>query len=115
MPSNNEAQSSTRSPPSRTMTVKEMNENRAANNMLYMGLTLNSISIFSRILLFIFSLYFYFFTSFTNNLILSLVNFSICTLVPTLAIFVFYFFNNIFRQEIKKTFFSKNVNSNENT
>jgi hypothetical protein len=115
VPNNNETQFSTQTPPLRTVSIKEMNENRAAKNMLYMALTLSSFSIFSRILLFIFSVYFYFFASFTNNLILSLINFSICTLAPTMAIFVFYFFNKIFRQEFSKTFFSKNVSTNENT
>ena len=115
VPNNNVAHSSTQTHPQRSVSKREMNENRAAKNMLYMALTLSSFSIISRILLFIFSFYFYFFASFTNNLIVSLVNYSICTLIPTLAIFVFYFFNKIFRQELNKTFCSKNVISNEST
>jgi hypothetical protein len=114
VPNNNVAHSSTQTQPQRSVSKREMNENRAAKNMLYMALTLSSFSILSRILLISFGAYFYFCPSFTADLLLAFINDSMCTLVPTLAIFVFYFFNKIFRQEIKKTFFSENVNSNEN-
>jgi hypothetical protein len=113
VPNNNGIQSQT--PVQRNVSRKEMNENRAAKNMLYMALTLSSFSIFSRILLISFGAYFYHLKSFTATLLLAFINDSICTLMPTLAIFVFYFFNKIFRQEFKKTLCSKNVTSSEST
>jgi hypothetical protein len=115
VPNNNVAHSSTQTQPLRSVSKREMNENRAAKNMLYMALTLSSFSILSRILLISFGAYFYLFPSFTADLLLAFINDFMCMLMPTLAIFVFYFFNKIFRQEFNKTFCSENLNSNEST
>jgi hypothetical protein len=44
MPNNSETQSSTQTQPLKNIPIKEINENRAANNMPHMGLALNSYS-----------------------------------------------------------------------
>jgi len=82
---------------------RERIEHKIEKNMFHMALTLCSISIVSRILfMFIFVLFLFYFSVSSNN-ITSLVNYLIYTTVPTLAIFVFYSFNQVFREEIKNT------------
>ena len=98
------------------LTQKELNENRAEKNMFYMALTLCSISILSRCLIILSSFFFQFFSSLSTNLILKNITNTIYTLVPTSAIFIFYFFNKMFRQEFNKKLGrnSSRVNSNTN-
>jgi hypothetical protein len=84
------------------LSQKELNEKRAEKNMFYMALTLCSISILSRCLIILCSVFFQFFSSLSTNLILTNINNTIYTLVPTSGIFVFYFFNKMFRKEFKK-------------
>jgi len=84
------------------LTPKELKEKRAEKNMLYMALTLCSISILSRCLIILCSVFFQFFLSLSTNLILTNINNTIYTLVPTSGIFVFYFFNKMFRKEFRK-------------
>jgi hypothetical protein len=91
----------------RELTQKEMNENRAEKNMFYMALSLCSIAIVSRVLIIFCGVYFLFFTSFATNILIQIINISIHTFVPALAIFVFYFFNKIFRQVFNEKFFGK--------
>jgi hypothetical protein len=94
----------------REMTRKEMNENRAEKNMFYMTLTLCSMSILSRILFIICAIYFIIFNIFSPtqfSYILNIIYLFIQTFVPTSALFVFYFFNKMFRQEFSKIFLSK--------
>jgi hypothetical protein len=81
----------------RELTPKEKNDRRAEKNMFYMALTLCSISIFSRSL-FMFSYVYYFFFN-GNYVILALISYAIYTLVPSVAIFAFYSFNKVFREE----------------
>jgi uncharacterized membrane protein len=91
----------------RQMTLKELNEQKAEKNMFYMALHLCSISIFSRIV-FIFSfMYLLAFKSLAHSLFISLIFHAIYTLVPTVAIFVFYSFNKMFREEFNKIVFRK--------
>jgi len=74
---------------------------RIEKNMLYMGLTLCSISILSRVVLIVCHVgYFYFRASFQFNLRICVFVSCMFSLVPTLAIFVFFSFNTMFRQEI---------------
>jgi hypothetical protein len=54
--------------------AKENKERKAEKNMLYMALTLCTISIISRILLMIGYVYFFLFYSFTTTLLIALVN-----------------------------------------
>ena len=87
---------------------KEMDENRAETNMFYMALTLCAISILSRLLLIFVFILFFFFNSFSSTLVLMNINITIFTFVPTSGIFIFYFFNKLFRQEFEKKFSTKN-------
>ena len=91
------------------LTQKELNENRAEKNMLKMALTLCSLSILSRLILIAFYVYAFFFYSFSGTLVVFIVNLSIFTLLPTGAIFVFYSFNKMFRDEFKKKFIIINL------
>ena len=91
----------------RKLTSKEIKEQKAENNMFYMAFTLCSISILSRVLAMCCYIFYFFFTSFSNNLLIELVFYSINTLVSTSSIFVFYSFNKMFRKEFKKKFYKK--------
>ena len=86
----------------RVLTPKEIKDRKAEKNMFFMALTLSTISVISRVLLMICFVYFLMFITFYNSLILFFINSSIQVLVPTSDIFVFYFFNKMFRQEFKK-------------
>ena len=88
-------------------TEKEINENKAEKNMLYMALTLCSISILARLLLICVYIFFLYFNSFFYSLILIIITLSMYTLVATSAILVFYSFNKMFREEFQKRFFTK--------
>ena len=107
----NQATTSRREMMPKKLTQKELNENRAEKNMLYMALTLCSISILSRCMIITGAAFFLVFASFSTNLIITTVNNTIYSLVPTSAIFVFYFFNKMFRQEFNKKF-GRNSNTN---
>ena len=79
-------------------------------SMFNMVLTLCSLSIVSRI--FKIFAYFYFFFFFPENSLSSILNIEIVhlfieSLVPTVALFVFFSFNKMFRQEIKCLFVRK--------
>ena len=84
------------------LTQKEINENRAEKNMFYMALTLSFITIISRILIILCAVYFIIFFSYTINRITNFINLSVQTFVPTSSIFVFYFFNKMFREEFNR-------------
>jgi len=109
--SHDQATTSRREIMPKKLTQKEINENRAEKNMLYMALTLCSISILSRCLIITGAAFFLAFASFSTNLIITTVNNTIYALVPTVAIFVFYFFNKMFREEFNKKF-GRNSNTN---
>jgi len=89
------------------LTQKELNENRTQSNMFYMALTQCSLSIIARVLLIFRFIVFFNFYSFSTSLILLIITLSIYTIVPTVAIFVFYSFNKMFREKFRKKFFSK--------
>lgn len=90
--------------PKKVLTQKEINETKAESNMFKMALTLCSISTLSRFLIIFSYIYLFFFNFISNTLILLILCESIYTLVPTTAIFAFYFFNKMFRQEFQKKF-----------
>ena len=81
---------------------KEKKERKAENNMLYMALTLSSISITYRVVLTLGYVYYFVFNSFYSNLTVTSLCFLMYTLLPLSSIFVFYFFNTLFRQEFKR-------------
>jgi hypothetical protein len=86
---------------------KERTERQIEKNMLYMALTLSSLSIFSRCI-FILSFAYYFFQKYTSSTSYTfMINYSIYTLGPSSALFIFYSFNKMFRDEVKKKFLTK--------
>jgi len=89
----------------RELTPKERMDRKAETNMFYMAFTLCSISIISRCL-FMFS-YVYYFFFIGDSRILPLICYSIFTFVPSAAIFVFYSFNKMFREEFNTKIFQK--------
>ena len=96
------------------LTRKEMNEKRAEKNMFLMALTLCSLSILSRVLIFFTYILFFFSGSFSTNLLVYFLNMMLPTIVPSIAIFVFYAFNKMFREEFRKKFITKETsNSNQ--
>jgi hypothetical protein len=87
------------------MRQREKTERKIERNMFYMGLTLCSISIVSRLILMLCFLYYFIFISFTNSILTGAVSNIVYSLVPTVSIFVFYFFNQMFRDEANKKLF----------
>ena len=75
--------------------------------MLYMALTLSSISILSRILLMLIYIYLFLYETFVSTLNVALFAYAMYTLVPTMAIFVIYSFNKMFREEFNKSILRK--------
>jgi len=82
---------------------RERNERNKKKNMLYMALTLCSISIFSGLAHVLGYVYFFFFRTFEGIITVAVVYFFINAFVPTVSIFIFYLFNKMFRFELKKT------------
>jgi len=82
---------------------RKRREQKIEKNMLYMALTLCSISIVSRMLFMANFIYFLFYFDVSSSNIIFLINYSIYTCAPTLAIFVFYRFNQMFREEFRRS------------
>ena len=80
-----------------------------------MAITLSGISLLSRIIFMCGYIFYFSFYTFTTNIIIATLNYSIFTLVPTVAIFVFYFFNKKFRQEFDQRILRKSKRINDNT
>jgi len=89
------------------LTQKEINENKSEKNMFFMALTLCSISILSRVLIIFSYVLFIFFNTFSNSLSVYIINIGLYSFAPSVAIFVFYFFNKMFREEFREKFFKK--------
>ena len=81
---------------------REKTERQIEKNMLYLALTLSSVSVLTRFIFMIAYVYYYIFASISNFLIFQLITRSIYTLVPTISIFVFYSFNKMFRDETNR-------------
>jgi hypothetical protein len=78
---------------------------KAERNMFFMALTLCSLFIFSRFIFFCLYVCFFIFGLNTTVVPSFLIMYSVYTLLPTVAIYVFYSFNKIFRKELKNIFF----------
>jgi hypothetical protein len=87
------------------MSLRENMERKIEKNMFYMALTMSSISFVSRFLLMMCYLYYFIFSSFSNSLLILLIANFIYTLGPTLSVFIFYSFNQMFRDETNKKVF----------
>jgi uncharacterized membrane protein YciS (DUF1049 family) len=81
---------------------REKIERKIEKNMLFMALTLCSISILTRFLLMITFIYIFVFNTFSNSILIQVINYFNFTLGPTVSIFIFYSFNNAFRDEMNK-------------
>ena len=90
---------------------REKCERHIEKNMLYMAITFCSASIASRVLLMVSNIYFHFYYSIMATLSLMIIVHTIYTLVPTVAIFIFYSFNQMFREELRSMFFRKRFDS----
>jgi hypothetical protein len=87
------------------MSLREKAERKIEKNMFYMALTLSSISFLSRLFLMICYLYYFIFSSFSNSLLILLIANFIYTFGPTFSIFIFYSFNQMFRDQTNKKVF----------
>jgi hypothetical protein len=101
--------SSINNQPTLTRELEQMNERKKTErklerNMLYMALTLCSISILSRLTLMTMFILYFLYTSFSNSLILFVVTLCIYSFGPFVSTFVFYSFNKMFRDETNKKF-----------
>ena len=87
---------------------KERNQRKIENNMFYLAITLCFISIISRIILTVAYAYFFIFSSSFVFLIIGTLSNFIYVIVPSSSILIFYSFNQMFRDELKKMFRLKN-------
>jgi len=87
------------------LSLRESMERKIEKNMFYMALTLSTIAFLSRFILMVCHLYFFSFSSFSYSLLIMLILNVIYTSGPTLSIFIFYSFNQMFRDETNKKVF----------
>ena len=93
---------------SSTETQRDINERRAEKNMLYMIISLVFLSIFSRVIFSLGSIYFlYFSNTYANGLIIRVACFFVYSIVPTISFLIFYSFNRIFRDEFQRLIWSR--------
>ena len=85
-------------------------ERQIEKNMFYMALILCSISIQSRIFIMFAYVYYFFYNTFSDALVIYITTFSIFTLGPALGIFVFYGFNQMFREEFDRIVLKREKN-----
>ena len=88
---------------------RELSRRQIEQNMLYMAITLCTVSIVSRVLIVLSYVYFRYFYSFTDSLTFMIILYTIYTFVPTVAIFIFYSFNQMFRKEMRRVFFKTQI------
>ena len=87
-------------------TLMESNERKSSVESrricFSLQITLCSISILSRFIFMISYVYYFAFNSFFNSLLIAVISYFIFSLGPFVSIFVFYSFNNTFRDELNK-------------
>jgi hypothetical protein len=81
---------------------REKIERKIEKNLLFMAFTLCSISILLRFLFMFIYIYFFIFDTFSNIILIGVISYFNFTFGPTVSIFVFYSFNNAFRDEMNK-------------
>ena len=87
---------------------REKMDRTVERNMLYMIITLVSMSIFSRCIFILGSIYFlYFANTYANNLVVRVACYFVYSIVPTVSFFIFYLFNRIFRDEFHSLIWSR--------
>jgi hypothetical protein len=72
-----------------------------------MTLTLSFISVITRIFFMLCFIYFFLFASAKDSIYISFISFFVYTFVPSIAIFVFYSFNKMFRDEFDRRILGK--------
>ena len=87
-----------------SMRFTDGNKFKISNSMFFMTLTLCSISIGSRLLFTLCYVFYFLFDTFSTVIVIGSLSSVIFTLVPSTAIFIFYSFNQLFRQEIQSMF-----------
>jgi len=87
------------------MRQREKTERKIERNMLYMALTLCFVSFFTRFVFIAFYLYFIISASFTNSFLILLISNLVYTFGPTISIFIFYSFSQMFRDDTNKIVF----------
>jgi hypothetical protein len=81
---------------------REKVERKIEKNMLFMALTLCSISILSRFIFMSIYIYVFIFNTFSNSILIGVISYFNYTIGPTVSLFVFYSFNNAVRDEMNK-------------
>ena len=84
---------------------RDLNERKVKRNMILMAIIQCSILVITRVFILVYYVYYYFIGTFSVSLSILTILMSMYTLVPTVAIFVFYFFNKKFRKELRKRIF----------
>jgi len=84
---------------------RERVESKIEKNMFYMAFTLAIISILTRFLIIVCSAYYSINYSFSNSILILMIIFFINSILPILSIFIFYFFNERFRNETNRIVF----------
>jgi hypothetical protein len=87
------------------MRQRENTERKIERNMFYMALTLCFTSFLARFLFIACYLYFLIFSTFLNTFFVLVVTNFIYALGPSLSIFIFYSFNQVFRDETNRKLF----------
>jgi Co/Zn/Cd efflux system component len=81
---------------------KDLHERKVEKNMLYMILTLCTISIGSRVLIMSNYIYFFFYYSFADSVAILYYAYILFSFLPCTSIFIFYSFNKMFREELNE-------------
>jgi hypothetical protein len=87
------------------MNQREKTERKIERNMLYMAFTLCFVAILTRFSFMICYLYFFIFSTFSTSLLILCISNLIYTIGPTVSIFIFYSFNQMFRDETNRKLF----------
>jgi hypothetical protein len=86
---------------------RERTDSKIEKNMAYMAITLCSMSILTRVLIIVCSIYISLHNTFSNSVLILMIVFFINSILPIVSIFIFYFFNEKFRNETNRILFRR--------
>jgi len=86
---------------------RERTDSKIEKNMAYMAITLCSMSILTRVLIIACSTYISLHNTFSNSVLILIIVFFINSILPIVSIFIFYFFNEKFRNETNRIVFRR--------
>ena len=86
------------------LATKKKTQRKIEKSMLYMAFSLSTVSIISRLIITLGYVSFVLFYEFSNVLVIITLFNAVFALVPATSILIFYSFNEIFRQELRKIF-----------